>query len=127
LRPVPVASLRLLSIALCVDCARVYDAGGCALTARCPLVQPYPFPLSTAQSTAKSDMRSGSELSLRIDLRGMWDARAQRMSLRLRVRSALQRLFVTVMTQTDQARRLPSDGHRASASVKVESLRTAGP
>ena len=79
----PVASLRLLSIALCVDGAPVYDAAGCALAARCPLAQPYPFPFSTAESTAKSGMHSGSEPSHRIDLRGMLDARAQCMSLRL--------------------------------------------
>ncbi len=46
LRPVPVASLRLLSIALYyvdVDGAPVYNAAGCALTARCPLAQLYRF------------------------------------------------------------------------------------
>jgi len=48
LRPVPVARLRLLSFALCLDGAPVYDAAGCALTARCLLAQPYPFPFSTA-------------------------------------------------------------------------------
>jgi hypothetical protein len=83
LRPMPVARLRLLSIALCVDGAPVYDAARCALTARCPLAQPYAFPFSTAESTAKSDMRSASEPSHRIDLRGMLDARAQCTSFRL--------------------------------------------
>jgi len=43
LRPVPVASMRLLSIALYVDGAPVYNAAGCALTARCRLAQPYRF------------------------------------------------------------------------------------
>ncbi len=42
-RPAPVASLRLLSIALCVDGAAVYDAVGCALTARRPLARNDPF------------------------------------------------------------------------------------
>ncbi len=82
-RHVPVANPRLLSIALCVDGAPVYDAAGCALTARCPLEQPHPFPFSTAESTAKPDMRSGSEPSRRIDLRGVLDAQTQCMSLRL--------------------------------------------
>jgi len=44
----PVANPRRLSIALCVDGVPVYDAADCALTARCPLAQPYPFPFSTA-------------------------------------------------------------------------------
>ena len=39
LRPVPAANLRLLSIVLCVDGAPVYDAAGCAPTARCMLAQ----------------------------------------------------------------------------------------
>jgi len=47
MRPVLAATLRLLSIALCVDGAPVYDAARCALTARCPLAQPYPFPFPT--------------------------------------------------------------------------------
>ncbi len=43
MRPVPVASLRLLSIALYVDDVPVYNAGDSAFTARCPLALPYPF------------------------------------------------------------------------------------
>ena len=35
LRPVPVATVHLLSIALCITRPRGYDAAGCALTVRC--------------------------------------------------------------------------------------------
>jgi hypothetical protein len=43
LQPVPVASLHLLSIALCHDGAIVYDAVGCALTFHCQLCAAFPL------------------------------------------------------------------------------------
>jgi hypothetical protein len=42
-QPVPLAGLHLLSIALCVVGAPVYELAGLALTVSCPLAQPRPF------------------------------------------------------------------------------------
>jgi len=51
----------------------VYDAAGWALTARCPLAQPYPFPFSTAESTAKSGMPSGTRGVVVLRRRWTWE------------------------------------------------------
>ena len=80
MQPLPVASLHVLSIALCVAGALSYDAARRALTVRCPLCAGSPFPSPTGKRTAEPDMRS---MLCRIDRSGMLDARPQCMSLRL--------------------------------------------
>ena len=74
MQPLPVASLHVLSIALCVAGTPVYDAARRALTFRCPLCAGSPFPSPTGKRTAEPDMRS--EPSRRIDRSGMLDCAA---------------------------------------------------
>ena len=81
-----IARMHLLSIALCAAGATVYDAAGLCPGRPSPACAALPFPFSTAQIGAEPAMRSGSEPSHRIDLRGMLDARAQSVSLRLPLR-----------------------------------------